>query len=273
MKSTLAIFLLFTTPVFAQIHGGDVELTVGDNKLATDTKVYAAEFGDTGIPNEINEPGFDNLVGTFAVGSSIGFSILDSLRKWNGIDFDTIPAETISVSFGTSLGPITTATTPAVVDGFDLNVASDGSWHRHYDFLLNSPASTGIYLLQMQLHSSDPGIVATDPFFIVFNQNDTELDHDAAISFVEASVVPDASTGDLNDDQAVDAADAGIMFGNWGSFGVGDLNNDDIVDAADAGIMFANWTGDTAPVPEPASSVILVIGLCGLLVARKRENA
>lgn len=52
---------------------------------------------------------------------------------------------------------------------------------------------------------------------------------------------------DLNGDGSVDAADAGVMFGNWGNAGIGDINRDGIVDAADAGRMFACWTGDPLP--------------------------
>jgi hypothetical protein len=187
---TIVSILLFATPAFAQIHGGDVELDVVGNQVVTAQRVYGAELGEI-IPNEVDEPGFDSLPGTFPSGSSIRFSILDSLRKWDGSGFDMIPAETLSVRFGSSLGPITTPSTPAIADGFNLNVASNGSWHRHYDFVLNSPASAGIYLLQLQLSSSNAGIASTDPFFIVFNQNDTELNHDAAIEFVRSLTVPE----------------------------------------------------------------------------------
>ena len=192
MKFGIAMLLLLsTTPAFGQLHGGDVELTVFNGQIMTDTRVYSADFGDTGIPNEIDEPGFDNLAGAFPIGSTIGFSIRDSLRKWNGADFNTIPVENLSVSVGTSLGPITTPATPGIVAGFNLNVAGDGSWHRHYDFMLNSPASTGVYLLQLDLDSSDVGIVPTDPFYIVFNQNGSETNHDNAIHYVETVIVPE----------------------------------------------------------------------------------
>lgn len=80
---------------------------------------------------------------------------------------------------------------------------------------------------------------------------------------------------DLNQDHAVDAADAGIMFGAWGTADtLADLNHDGIVDAADAGILFADWTGDAGPaqaVPEPGLSVSLV-GLAIALVARGRDR-
>jgi len=84
--------------------------------------------------------------------------------------------------------------------------------------------------------------------------------------------------GDLNGDGLVDAADAGIMFGNWGStvFGYfdGNLNGDEYIDAADAGIMFANWTGDTGPaattIPEPTALTLAALSLC--LVATRRRR-
>jgi len=84
-----------------------------------------------------------------------------------------------------------------------------------------------------------------------------------------AMAVTIVEPGDLNGDGLVDAADAGIMFGNWGStvFGYfdGNLNGDEYIDAADAGIMFANWTGDTGPVgatvPEPTTSILALTAL------------
>ena len=71
----------------------------------------------------------------------------------------------MSITFGTSLGPVVTTQEPSVTTGFELAVSGDGAWHRHYDFTLNAPARTGIYLLQLQLKSSDLQIAATDPFF------------------------------------------------------------------------------------------------------------
>ena len=67
-------------------------------------------------------------------------------------------------------------------------------------------------------------------------------------------VAPRLLQCDLNVDGGVDAADAGILFGNWGHPGIGDLNGDSVVDAADAGVCFSEWTGDTPvqTIPEPA---------------------
>lgn len=79
--------------------------------------------------------------------------------------------------------------------------------------------------------------------------------------------VCDVGWGDFNGDCAVDAADAAVMFANWGIHAergrLGDINHGGLdIDAFDAGFLFASWTGDPAPVPEPTSSLIglLVVG-------------
>lgn len=81
---------------------------------------------------------------------------------------------------------------------------------------------------------------------------------------------------DLNGDGSVDAADAGLMFSNWGMTGTGDITMDGIVDAADAGNMFAAWTGDAVPpqsVPEPLlhGGYVSLAGI--LLLTRRRRSA
>jgi len=84
--------------------------------------------------------------------------------------------------------------------------------------------------------------------------------------------------GDLNLDGFVDAADAGLMFGNWGPTTLGyldgNLNGDAYIDAADAGIMFGNWTGDVGPalttIPEPSALLLAGLAGCTLLGRRRR---
>jgi hypothetical protein len=80
------------------------------------------------------------------------------------------------------------------------------------------------------------------------------------------------TNGDLSSDGFVDAADAGIMFGNWGlatlGYFDGNLNGDGYIDAADFGILAANWTGDVGPaattIPEPSSLVLLAYFLAAV---------
>lgn len=80
--------------------------------------------------------------------------------------------------------------------------------------------------------------------------------------------------GDLNADDRVDGADAGILFSNWGSNNLGDINHDGVVDAADAGVTFTEWTGDGHPVsvPEPVCSIYMVGILAAVVMASQSQR-
>jgi len=202
MRVTFGLIIgacLFAPGTVLAQHGGDVGLVLDAGVIVTGEfdgvdheprRVFESEFGEV-FPDFTDEPGFDTLhPGPFTPGTNIGFNIIDSLRKWNGSDFDTIPIETISITFGPT-GPVTTPASPMTVAGFTLPVQADGGWHRHLEFTLNSPASTGIYSLQLELFSTQVGVGNSLPFWIVFNQNDTEENHEAAVAFVEQSLVPE----------------------------------------------------------------------------------
>lgn len=189
-------------PALAQ-HAGDIWLEVIENRIVTglidedevpavvtsDVRVFGSEFGEV-LPNWTDEPGFDNEPGVFLFGSAIGFNIRAALRSWNGSDFSTIPAERIAVDFATAPGPVLTPLTDVLTPGFTIPVDSDNTWHRHLEFELQSPASPGIYLLELELFSTDPAILASLPFWIVFNQGLDEQEHDAAIEWVVQNLVP-----------------------------------------------------------------------------------
>lgn len=81
-------------------------------------------------------------------------------------------------------------------------------------------------------------------------------------------------TGDLTGDFAVDAADASVLFENWGGTppvaALADINDDGIIDAADSSIVFENWTGDTThSIPEPASGYLVVLLLAVFPLVKK----
>lgn len=97
---------------------------------------------------------------------------------------------------------------------------------------------------------------------------------DSVLALDNIVLLPEAIPGDKNGDGAVDAADAGQMFSNWGTADPDcDLNNDGIVDAADASVLFANWTGDSAveAVPEPVGlGWCLAIAMLGVRTRRRQ---
>ena len=260
-----------------ELHSADIELSVAEGQIITNRSVYAAELGEI-IPDEVDEPGFDSLAGTFSSESKISFSILDSLREWNGTDFETIADETMSMSFGRSLGPVVTPAQPGVVSGFELPVSSDGAWHRHYDFVLSAPASTGIYLLQLELSSSEDLVGATDPFFIVFNQNDTQLNHGAAIEYAELQI-DTGMTGDFNQDGFVDAADYTLWQDNRGlniAILGGNASSGPVVSNADYTLWkqffqpLENENIGTHGVPEPNSLLTALTGLLLLVTGQPK---
>lgn len=193
----------------AMAHDGDIGLRIANGKIITgavvDTpsgpmvqgirRVFGAEFEDLLGTAFAGEPGLFAAPGTFAM-SQLGFDILGPVLRWDGAAFPPapIPAETITIEFG----PLS-RTTPLVnmiVPGFSIGVGP-GGFDEHYDFYLNAPASDGIYVLSMRLWSDQPGIRASDPFFIVFNWNEDERQHDQAINWARANLVPAPGTAAL----------------------------------------------------------------------------
>ena len=64
---------------------------------------------------------------------------------------------------------------------------------------------------------------------------------------VDENGVPDVCDpvlcpGDLNGDEIVDAADLGLLIGDWSrTDSDADLNDDGVVDAADLGLLIGAW--------------------------------
>ncbi|MFO0857331.1 MAG: hypothetical protein U0640_08260 [Phycisphaerales bacterium] len=189
-------------------HAGDIGIGTREDHIVTGvftngqlepgTRVFGAEFG-TLFPNFVNDPGFDSLPGTFSVPSSISFRIQKALRLWQDGQFGSvIPPEQISIGFGPAT-PVQTPLTDVVTPGFALTVGSNGQWHRHLEYTLNAPASDGIYLLEMTLVGNNAVMQESLPFWLVFNQNKTEAEHDEAIEWVIANLATEGPTCDSID--------------------------------------------------------------------------
>ncbi len=245
-----ATTLAFTHCALAGDPHSDVILTVEDNAITinsetpegtTPTRVFGSDLVNIAGFWTTDEPGFDNLPGTFPTGTDIGFVIEDTVRKWDGQGFDDTATEQMSLEFSV-LGPVFSPTTPGTeAVGFNIPVQPDGGWHKHYDFFLESPASAGVYLLTLRLTHSG-SIEDSLPLFLVFNRSESETVHDAAIDYVISAIAPPSCPEDLNNDNIIDTADLGILIAAFGTADpIADINNDNIVDTADLGILIAQF--------------------------------
>lgn len=236
------VLLSCTASLSLAQHAGDIYLERNyENRICTarvdqdsgvvvhNTRVFAAEFGES--PNFTNDPGMDSEVGTFAPGTSIGFTIRKALRKWGGADFDLIPPEQISIRLAT-LGPVLTPMMDTPVTGFAMPVSSAGEFHRHPGFTLTSPAGTGVYLLELELWSTEGGVAASYPYWIVFNQNDSEVNHTAAIEWARSNLVGCPSDFDASGFSDTDDFDAFVRAYEAGDF-TADVDGTGFVDTDD----------------------------------------
>ena len=94
-----------------------------------------------------------------------------------------------------------------------------------------------------------------------------------------ASMPEPALVGDLNDDGFVGQSDLDIVLAMWGNSGIditdprADVNEDDFVGQTDLDFILADWglgTPPEAPVPEPATLLLLVFG--GLALVRRHRQ-
>lgn len=222
-------------------HAGDIYLEQAGGRIATGlvddetgkiqrgVRVFGAELEELFT----NEPGFDTAEGAFAPGSSIGFNIRRALRAWDGAaqGFAGIPVERIEVRLG-PLGPVISPAGDLLTTGFSIAVSPDGRWHHHLGYTLLSPAAAGIYLLELELWSSEGSVGASEPFWIVFNHGDSEDQHAAAIAWAQEHLV--ACAVDLNRDGVVDFADYLEFLNRYEEQDLSvDFNGDGVVDFAD----------------------------------------
>jgi T5SS/PEP-CTERM-associated repeat protein len=81
--------------------------------------------------------------------------------------------------------------------------------------------------------------------------------------------------GDCNGDGIVTTADLEAVTGHWqqyvtGGAAEGDLNGDGQVTTADLAAVTGNWQYGVTTIPEPTTVVMLIAGLIGVLVVRRR---
>lgn len=236
-----------SVPTFAQ-HA-DITIAIENGRIVTSAdlgagpvaqRVFSADFGELGVPDFTDEPGFIAAPGTFAFGSRTGFNITAGLRRFNGTACEPVEGERIEAAFLTLSSVIGANAAP----GIDLAVQSDGGWHRHFNFTLFAeggklPAS-GIYVAEFELYSTDGVTAPSAPFWIVFNDERTEAEHDAAIAWVEANLASAPCASDLDGNGETASTDLAILLGAWGT-AAGDLTGDGNTDSADIAVLLSSW--------------------------------
>lgn len=189
-------------------HEGDIALAIENGRIVTGMeeddghfhheRVFGAELGeDPSLPFYAEDPGFDNELGTFTPETSLGFRFTGSILRWTGSGFNPTSA-TFTASYREGPTTLTATSGAGPVDGFGLLVSDDGTWHRHLGWTLNglggADPEVGIYAARLSLWSDLSTLRPSEEFWIVFNQGDTEENHDLAQDFARG-VVPEPMTG------------------------------------------------------------------------------
>jgi MYXO-CTERM domain-containing protein len=192
--TTIIALSALAAPALATIPEGDVFLSLSGGQLSTGlitedgstitpgVRVFFAEFG-ADAPNITDEPGVQSLPAGLGSATSFRFDILKAVRKWNGVNFSTIAAESLTAD----LGPlsVTSPATDVFTPGFSIPLDATGS-HEHPDWTLNAPASNGVYLLEVQWELNTGQV---SPFtWMIFSQNESEAVNEAAYDWAVANV-------------------------------------------------------------------------------------
>ena len=79
--------------------------------------------------------------------------------------------------------------------------------------------------------------------------------------------------GDANGDGLVEDADLSLLLANWAAavdWDGGEFNGTSPVEDSDLSILLANWTGSGGGVvPDPASALVVLLGMCAMRRRRK----
>jgi hypothetical protein len=221
-----ALVFVSLLPLVAAAQHADIKPDVEGGRIITDgyiddtgetirgLRVFGFEFQEDPLdPYVSRDPGF-NTVGAsmFPPGSQLSFNVPGAalfglptnLTYWSGtgsVSFGAAPSgETLRLNRGTQDRTIGGGTN--AIAGFAIGAAgANGSIHEHLDsFLQGSDGNVnpgdgiipadGIYLVSLELTSSDPSIASSRPTFLVYNNGLDETAHDLAIDWVETNLVP-----------------------------------------------------------------------------------
>jgi hypothetical protein len=182
-------------------------------------RVFDTTFGK--LPNWTNDPGLDSPVDAFAPRAAIGFDVLSPLMEWDGAAFTGVADSRILISKGPlSITTPLDGTEPGFVFG---QASTTGKFHHHLAFELLSPASDGVYLLELVLWDDAAVVADSEPFYVVFGQNASADDLADAVLWVESMLIGTPCRADLDGDGSLTIFDF-LAFQN--QFDAGDLAAD-----------------------------------------------
>lgn len=229
IKTPLAVSLTLCAAATAQTHEGDIIITgergvIETGYADTGTPVYGRRVFDTEfgkLPNWTNEPGFDSPTDAFVSRAALGFDVLSPVLAWDGAAFTGVADSQILIT----KGPVSITTPLAGAEpGFVFGQASiTGKFHHHLAYELLSPASDGVYLLEMTLWQEGGAVEESAPFFLVFGQNASADDLADAVAWVEATLIGSPCRADMDGDGSLTIFDF-LAFQNL--FDAGDLAAD-----------------------------------------------
>ena len=197
------------------LDSGDVALARLDGRIITGAvtlsgtarfpaHVFPGAFGE--LPNWTNDPGFDSQSGAFVPGTQIGFDVMRAVRVWDGCAFRAIPVEHILFRKGPFSA--TSPTMDVVTRGFVLGEANlSGVFHHHMSYELLAPAADGIYLIELTLWSSAPGLEPSRPIWVVFRQGENLQAHQEALDWAVWNLDPTICRPDLDTSTGVGTLD------------------------------------------------------------------
>lgn len=186
-------------------HGGDIGFKIVGNSLKTGG-VFDDGMGEYVLPGQrvfgdemvisdgvSDEPGFYAQAGTLNPGELISFNVRKALRVWNGSDFNSIASETMRIEnpAGTAFvdTPLVDPSSP-IAAGWGFSFPGSGELDDHPIFYVNDRTGPGIYLLELELTTTQAGIINSPGFWVVFNDGADDSQHDAAIDWTQENLVP-----------------------------------------------------------------------------------
>jgi hypothetical protein len=222
----MAVALVTATAVMASAHDDIVPYAVGnkiytgghDDVTASNTvaeRVFGFDFGEDPLdPYNIGDPGFNN--GAFGVGVfpnngllpanfTLGFNVLTNLEYWDGTGAIAFGAAPPGVGLGVNRGSFTVVVDSNGQSGTAPTIGSTGAAGRLHVHLASQlrysdgtdptlpNAPDGIYLIGLELTLPGSGVSISDPLYVLYNNNLSEEQHDAAIEWANTTLVPEPS--------------------------------------------------------------------------------